>query len=298
MTRRIDFDTIKLVRISSDNIERQYNCPNCGDRKARLYLNVAKKKYYCFNCGIRGEVKRIETFLPFQDSPKLLTPKRPAAAHKINDLGIQYLKEHNVDPKVAYRMGVRSERDRITRLLFPARVLKGNEKQTRFVSSHNTTPRKKLNAYHVKAQGYGKIHPGAFAFENYSSEVHLPSIKPGNLRELYPAILVEGAADALRLTSYFSKYSDTWGYPIALFGKNLSEEGCAFLARNYKYVVVMLDRGDEKWERGGEEFASERLAAMLSVFMEGDVHNYRDLPAKDPASLTDAQCRQVFEEVG
>ena len=38
--------------------EIKLNCPDCGDTKFHLYVNLAKEVYHCFKCNIAGKLEK------------------------------------------------------------------------------------------------------------------------------------------------------------------------------------------------------------------------------------------------
>jgi hypothetical protein len=154
---KLDISTLDVVRVSSDGIERQYNCPHCDEKRARLWVNMEKRVYHCFNCGIGGKFKKTRMPVGYR-VPRPKTRELCKRASRIGYWGDQYLKQHNVDPKLAWKFGVRSAYGR-PRLVFPARYSRGGEKITVFQSSHAC-----IEDIHPKSLGYGTKRCAMYGF--------------------------------------------------------------------------------------------------------------------------------------
>lgn len=92
--------------------EVRYNCPACGDRKRKLYLNPTKKVFICFRCGYKG--RGLPQSVGAPDVPA------PLVQEEIKDQGellyemidkypeaitvqaaIRYLVKHHIEPREA-----------------------------------------------------------------------------------------------------------------------------------------------------------------------------------------------------
>jgi hypothetical protein len=120
-------------------------------------------------------------------------------------------------------------------------------------------------------------------------------------RQNRTAVLVEGAADALRLASGIqcsadSKLRDNIAI-VCLWGKTVSEENVFRLSKTFPHFYVLLDR-ERGLDRQGEQVASMKLMGHFGAICEGHCTRHRwsrvEGGASDPAELTQPQTEYLL----
>ncbi len=282
--------------------EIRYNCHLCGDVDGKLYANFKKGLWTCFKCGASGSI------LP-RDMAQVQGEEKPAfKGEKVREFqwyqypdirgsGLQYLEDRNIPEVVAWAWGVRSGRgDAVGRLLFPVKYLTGGGLRILFRVAHATT-----DLTFPKELQSGSRKPWILTWGTDDNPIfaNTPAVEEGRLAGR-TAVIVEGAADALRLAS--TALSDNqlrdWTSIVCLWGKHLSEDTAFDLVRMFDHFYVLLDREDGLSSQG-EQVASMKILQSLSAIADGHVmrHSWNrtdDGRAADPAELTDEAALNVL----
>jgi hypothetical protein len=265
--------------------ESRYNHNECGDTRGRLYLNVEKKKWVCFNCGEGGRIRQKD--LPDFSRAEVSDPGRSiriSLSSRIYGTGVDYLKEHNIDPDVAHDFGVRSGTNAVAgRLVFPAAYNTMAGRRIVYRTAHATEP-----GVRPKTLAQGNRRPMC-CVRGPAGEVVLPW-EGGEVRfeGVRCAVLVEGPADALRLATYCTENGLTQYAAVCLFGKTLNDENAELLGGLFENFYVMLDR-QKNLGRGSEAPTTIDVMDILDVFADGGVvgHLWWNRGPWDPAECSD-----------
>lgn len=306
-------DVKRLTRFKSQpstQHEIRYNCPSCGDLAGRLWANFRKGVWTCFKCGESGTILPRDVVDVMGEEPAFRGETVRQFDWKtypdIRGTGVAYLDSHNIPIDYAWKCGVRSGKgDASGRLVIPVKYNTRQGIRTVFRVAHaasDTTVPKELQA--------GDRKPWILLWDMSSGPIIASS--PNLMREReqyqhYTAVVVEGAADALRLASVVKTNSKLTRCIaiVCLWGKHLPEETAFDLAATFKHFYVMLDREDGL-NKFGENVASMRIQQKLAAIAEGVVTRHvwgqsrkkaeMDHGAKDPADLTTDQVDKIMHK--
>lgn len=290
---RLDPKTLTRSRSQpSTGHEVRYNCPYCGDMKGRLWCNFKKGLWTCFHCGESG------TILPrdiqaVQGEDVQFRGENPRQFDwrtypDIRGSGKLYLRERNIPVDVAWAWGVRSGKgDSVGRLVIPVKYRTRRGIRTVFRVAHATT-----DATFPKELQSGDRKPWILTWTD-DGEPTFPDVD--TKLPLHTAVVVEGAADALRMASATLQDSKLTRFMsvVCLWGKHLSEDAAFTLARMFDNFYVLLDREDGL-SKHGEKVAGMKIQSKLAAISGGQVSRHMwgnkrayDGHANDPAELDD-----------
>lgn len=286
-------DTKKLTRYRTQptkDSEVRYNCPHCGDMNGKLYVNFKKEQWHCFKCSAGGSILNRDVAQVRGEDPCFKQePKRSfkwLTHPDIRGSGRLYLTRHNINPETAWKWGVRSGKgDTASRLVIPVRDLTSlGGLRTVFRVAHATLPE-----LLPKELQDGARKPLVLSWD----EAREPTYVRNSNRT---AIIVEGAADALRLAEAALTDFKLWCFTstVCLWGKHLDEDTTFYLASLFDNFYILLDR-EEGLTKGGETTAGMEILSKLGAIADGPVgrHSWTNEDkrwdgklAADPAELS------------
>jgi hypothetical protein len=282
--------------------EIRYNCPHCGDLRGKLYANFKKGLWTCFHCGAGGSIMGRDILrgttgeLRFSgEVPHHFEWKTYA---RIQGSGLTYLEERSIPAEVAEVWGVRSGKgDTAGRLVIPVKQLTTRGLRTVFRVAHASS-----SVATPKTLQSGERQPliltwGATSLDPlFAPDERFAKRKP-QVRSAYSqrtAVLVEGAADAFRLSAVQHDDTKLHGFTsiVCLWGKHLSEDMAFYLTSLFPHFYIVLDKEDGR-TKGGETNASVKIQNKLAAIATGNVTRHvwtaKEGTAGDPAELDDKQ---------
>ncbi len=259
-------------------------CPECGDKRYRLGINVRKPTGHCFNCGERFNPKRIaallkldktrvylpndlgdlETFLesledvpetaPLQAAPEIRVDAVPLEdaewipeLKELHDLAYQYLTSRGFPPEFyseAYQLMLPYPNSRERGRLLLPVFEEGKLVYYQARSLSGESP-KYLNP--TKAQTtHGKSH---FVYNlEYAATFN-------------EIIICEGI---------FSSWA-AGGNAVAIFGKELSNhQAFKILQKNVRKATILLDPGEEDWAYKAAAKLYPKVEVRIANLEKGD----------------------------
>ena len=116
----INLDLTDHKKVPSNPNEIRICCPFCAlagkppDTKYHLYINTAKKVYYCFRCGARGRLSSLPRFIRSEGrSPNekiddsILVRLDRIADSKLGGLAVRYLKSRGMFDLKRFYLGIK-----------------------------------------------------------------------------------------------------------------------------------------------------------------------------------------------
>lgn len=287
--------------------EVRYNCPHCGDMQGRLWANFKKGLWTCFHCGESGSIlPRDMAIIRGETGPAFRSePVRQFSWQTYTDIrgsGEKYLTDRNVGVQDAYLWGVRSGKgDTASRIVVPVRYRTQEGRKTMFKVAHATT-----DVVRPKELQSGDRLPLVLSWDNkgkplYAPYGYTPRLWWGKQFSPRTAIIVEGAADALRLASAARQDPKlrVCTSIVCLWGKHLKEETAFELAGLFDHHYIMLDRETEL-AKTGEAVAGMKIYNSLAAISDGYVTLHRwtreEGPASDPAELDDGRANHMMHK--
>ena len=219
-------NTKKLTRFKSQPNsphEVRYNCVHCGDMGGRLWVNFKKGVWTCFHCGESGTVLPRDISQVVGEDVKFrgetVRQFNWTTYPNIRGTGTIYLDDRHVPLEDALAWGVRSGKgDASGRLVIPVKYQTRQGIRTVFRVAHATT-----DTTFPKELQSGDRKPWILGW----TEDKLPYwYEQGQKFENVTAVIVEGAADALRLASAAKSDAKTCRFiaVVCLWGKHLAED--------------------------------------------------------------------------
>lgn len=272
----LDYSQINYPINTRDPTEIRINCPYCQDESYHLYINLKKKVFHCFRCGIGGktnvDIENVNNLYlnesnqgeSFQPTLDIRLPK--AIEGKFTMRAVKYLARRGILESDTTRHGIycATTKSRYFGRIIIGSGIRGNA-CSYFVARAYTSigfP-KYLNPPGSKGRGF---------FSPKEPDKYQRQYWPIN--EL---MIVEGPFDYLKASRH--------GPTLALLGKELMPQIARQIVSDYTKVRVMLDKGLK------EHWAAIKIQDMLKVHVDTEV---LDCPRNDPGEMDEDDFEELF----
>jgi hypothetical protein len=302
----------KVIRSRNKENQTEYriNCPECGNKKHKMYLNPDKGTYNCFVCGA-GRGKRLHQLLgKFKSTPPAVAKAPEPMPRSVEPPGYMIRVDQLPLDHVAieYLTKTRSRPFRPSELSRDFNVHYCNDGKSfpcggaRYTTSNSLIfpvymsgtligwqsrllyDPKSLTDSQCGALGYTTDEDGEWLRppKYYTN----PGLKKGEILYNYDAarkhrhvVVVEGVFDA------FSVGTSS----VAIFGKNISETQARMLKSYWDAVIVLLDPGDASEQASDLVADLHRSVPVLEVTLSD---------GKDPGDSTHQEIwQQIADEM-
>lgn len=267
----LDYSQVSYPINTRDSKEIRINCVYCADESYHCYVNLSKKVFHCFRCGVGGKtnldsevarnlyLKEASKNETLQQDGQIKLPEAVKTPSKLTVTAIKYLAGRGIFESDVERHGIYCAAPKsiyFGRLIIP-------------------TQRRGMFADYYVARAYTKLSfpkylnpPGGkrTAFESPKEpDRYFPQYWP-----IHELMLVEGPIDMLKASRH--------GPTIALLGKELMTHIARYIVANYSKVRIMLDQGMK------EHYAAIKIQDLLKIHVDTEVI----APNKsDPGDMTE-----------
>lgn len=272
----LDWSQISYPINTRDPKEIRINCIYCNDESYHCYVNLKKKVFHCFRCGVSGKTniddERItnqyltEKDESLQHETQIRLPEAIKTDHKLTMRAIKYLARRGIFESDVERHGLFCA---APKSIYFGRLIIPSKRRGNFAS-------------YFCARAYTNIAfpkylnpPGGkrAAFQSPEEpDRYFPQFWPVN--EL---MLVEGPFDMLKASRH--------GPTIALLGKELMPHIARDIISRFTKVRIMLDQGIR------EHWAAIKVQELLKCHIEVEVIQ---CPKKDPGDMDEKDFEAIF----
>lgn len=261
--------------------EIRINCTNCDDTRYHMYVNLKKRLYHCFKCGVKGKLlddnevvinikefnRTVDSFLyggmnkvdikkTIKNLPSCTNDLDSIATRYLNERGVlDFIQNQNIDVKIS----IDNEGKYTNTLIFPIWI---------DGIYHSNDPNDPTGLKYFVARRY------KYSLANLAKYINAPWPKGDTLYQLEvngskDIVIVEGIFDALSIGAIGHN-------AIALLGKEITSEQLKFLAYNFRDYNFAIYLDQDAFKYAVDLTARMRIlklnTCLMSSSMDGDAN--------------------------